>query len=286
MKKNIQLIIILLMIVSIFIYHDNVTNSIKNATILFQNKIFPSLFPFIILSPFLINYGFLNVVKRLIGPLTKKLFNLSATASYVFIMSLLSGFPGSAIYAKELYDKNIITKKEIEHLILFCHFSNPIFIMTMITDKPFLILAVHYLLSIFIGILLKNKDTVHKANPSIIQEPNSFFKIFTSAIKNGMDNALFILGVIVFFFMISSIINHPITNIFLEVSQGLNYIKELNISNQLKAAISGSLLSFGGLSVHLQTYGIVSNLDFNYLKYLKTRLLHALLSFTIIFLLY
>lgn len=274
------------MIVSVFIYHDNVTNSIKNATILFQNKIFPSLFPFIMLSPFLINYGFLNLVKILIGPLTKKLFNLSANAAYVFIMSLLSGFPGSAIYAKELYDKNIITKKEIEHLILFCHFSNPIFIMTMITDKPFLILSVHYLLSILIGILLKNKDIVPKTNPTTSHEPNSFFKIFTSAIKNGMDNALFILGVIVFFFMISSIINHPITNIFLEVSQGLNYIKVLNISNQLKAAISGSLLSFGGLSVHLQTYGIVSDLDFNYLKYLKTRLLHALLSFVIILLLY
>ena len=212
----------------------------------------------------------------------KKLFHLSENTSYVFVMSMLSGFPGSAIYAKELYEKKLITKKEVEHLILFCHFPNPIFAITMIPNKPFLVLIVNYSLNIFIGFLYRNKQVNNYIIKNIDKTKENFFIIFTNTIKNAMNNSLFILGVIVFFFMLSSILNNPISNIFLEISQGLNYLKNLNMITQLKSAIAGAILAFGGLSVHLQTYGILSELNFDYLKYLKTRLLSALLSFLII----
>jgi hypothetical protein len=58
------------------------------------------------------------------------------------------------------------------------------------------------------------------------------------------------------------------------------------ISDKLKAALAGALLSFGGFSVHLQTYGILSDMNFKYLNYLKTRILHSLLSFIIIFIIF
>ena len=215
----------------------------------------------------------------------EKLFHLSKNSSYVFIMSLLSGFPSSAIFAKELYDNNIIEEKEIEQLLLFCHFSNPIFILTIVKDKPLLILIVHYVLNFFIGILFRPKN-YNSNNKALNTNTTTFFKLFTNSIKNCMENTLFILGVIVFFFMISSIINSPISNIFLELSQGLNYITTIHTSLKFKSALTCSLLSFGGFSVHLQTCGILSNLEFKYSRYLKARLLHALLSFIIIYILY
>ena len=178
MKKNIKLTVVLCMIICIFIYHNEVIKSIQNATILFQKSIFPSLFPFMVISPFLINYGFLNIVKSTIGPWMKKLFHLQESTAYVFVMSILSGFPGSAIYAKELYTQNIISKKDIEKLILFCHFSNPIFILTIVEDKPLLILCVSYIINFLIGIITRNsyeKDVHHK---QINQENSNFFKFF------------------------------------------------------------------------------------------------------------
>lgn len=286
MRKNVQLILTLIIVLCIFIYHKEITNSIKQAMLLFQNNIFPSLFPFMIISPFLINYGFLPMVKKIIGPLMPKLFNLSENTSYVFIMSLLSGFPGSAIYAKELYSKGVISKEEASQLLLFCHFSNPIFILAMIPTKPLLVLIVHYTLNIIIGIILRKKLIIHKKYINNNVDSSNFFQIFTCAIKNSMENALFILGTITFFFMISAIFNTPIANICLELSQGLNYINSITISNKLKASLSGALLSFGGLSIHLQTYGIVADMDFKYLNYLKARLLHALLSFITIYIIF
>lgn len=286
MKKKLPLIILLIFVVCIIFQSEIVTKNIQYAIQLWKNRIFPSLFPFMVLSSLLVNYGFLNLTNKFIGPLMKKLFNLSENTSYVFIMSLLSGFPSSSMYAKELYENNFMTKEETFQIVLFTHFSNPIFILSMVCSKPLLVLSIHYLTNIIIGILIRKKD--HHNSKKMENEfvPDNFFVIFTKSIKNSIENLLFILGVIVFFFIISSIFNNPITNILLELSQGLNFINT-NINNQkLVASLSAFLLSFGGFSVHMQTYGILSELNFPYFKYLKTRLFHALLSFVLVFILF
>ncbi len=285
MKKNIQLVFTILIIICIFLYRNEVIVNIREATVLFQQTIFPSLFPFMTISPFLINYGFLDFTNKIMGPIMH-LFNLSTNCSYVLIMSLLSGFPGSAIYAKELYKQNLINKNEVNQLILFSHFSNPIFILTIVQTKPLLVLSIHYLLGIFLGIILRTKTKSNSNNYRPQIKTQSFFQIFACAIKNSMENILFILGVIVFFFMISSIANNELCNLFLELSQGLNYINNSIVNEQLKCSLAGALLSFGGFSIHLQTYGILSEMDFAYIKYLIIRCIHAGLTFVFIYFLY
>lgn len=286
MKKRLPLIILIIIVVCIIYQNKAVTYNISDAITLWKNRIFPSLFPFMILSSLLVNYGFLNLTNKIIGPLMIKLFNLSKNTSYVFIMSLLSGFPSSSMYAKELYQNNIISKEETFKIVLFSHFSNPIFIFSMISKKPLLVLGVHYLTNILIGVLIRDKNT--KTINSNYQEMNSenFFIVFSKAIKKTIENLLFILGVIVFFFMLSTILNNPFANILLELSQGLNFINIYFKDGKLIASLSAFLLSFGGFSVHMQTYGILAELDFPYLKYLKTRLFHALLSFILVYILY
>lgn len=285
MKKNIYLTLTLVLIFLIFIYHNEVSKNIIIATNIFQANIFPSLFPMMSISPFLINYGFLELMKKIIGPLMPKLFNLSENCSYIFIMSLLSGFPGSAIYTKDLVDKNLITNDEAEQIILFSHFSSPIFIFSMVKSNPLLVLIIHYALNIIVGILFKRKRKTLSKNFFQKSESNNISKTLKYAINSSIENALFIYGIIVFFFMITAIINTPLTNTLLELSQGLTYLNSLNLSNKLNNALCGMLLSFGGFSIHLQTYGILSSLNIKYFRYLKARLIHALLTFILIFIL-
>lgn len=286
MKKRLPLIVLIIIVVCIIFQNKAVTYNIGDAITLWKNKIFPSLFPFMILSSLLVNYGFLNLTNKFVGPLMRKLFNLSENTSYVFVMSLLSGFPSSSMYAKELYQNNIITKEETFKIVLFTHFSNPIFIFAMISKKPLLVLTVHYLTNVLIGILIRDRNV--KVGKNKYQEliPENFFVVFSKAIKKSIENLLYILGVIVFFFMLSTILNNPLANIVLELSQGLNFINVYFSNPQLIASLSAFLLSFGGFSVHMQTYGILSELNFPYLKYLKTRLFHALLSFVLVFAFY
>jgi hypothetical protein len=283
MKKHLPLIFLLVFIFCIIFNNKLVTTNIQTAIILFQNKIFPSLFPFLVLSPLLINYGFLNISQKIFGSIMRKVFHLSENTSYIFLMSLFTGFPGSSMYAKELYNESLISKEDVSKIILFSHFSNPIFIFSMLSTKPLLVLSVHYLSNILIGLIFKSSTPINTSTKNKQIKQVSFFTIFSKSIKQSIETLFFILGVIVFFFMLSSVINNPIANVVLELSQGLIYVNNYFENKRIIAAISSALLSFGGFSVHMQTYGILADLDFSYFKYLKARLFHALLSFIIIY---
>lgn len=213
-------------------------------------------------------------------------FNISENTAYIFIMSILTGFPGSAIYTKDLADQNIISKNDAEQIILFSHFSSPIFILTMVKNKPLLVLIIHYMVNIIIGIIFKNQKTItNKHNNNFLVQDN-FFNMFKKSINTSIENILFIFGIITFFYMITAIIDTPFTNTILELSQGLAFLNSINISSKLKSSLCGMLLSFGGISVHLQTYGILSSMNIKYNKYIKARVIHALLTFFIIFILF
>lgn len=279
MKTKIINFLLAILTIEILHYQGNVTFEIRKALDLFQKNVFPSLFPFLVLSPFFIHYGFFEFIKKYLGPILKKVFDISENASYLFFMSIISGFPSSATNAKNLYDEGLITKEEAFHTLLFSHFSNPIFIFSMITFKPGLVLFAHYSSNIIIGLLLRHKKRKKSSTKlSLNLRKASFFEIFSSSIRNAIQNSLFILGVIVFFFMINSILDFPITHLLLELSQGLLYSNTLSLSPKLIVCIQAFILSFGGFSVHIQTFGILSEWKISYSTYFFIRLLHGILA--------
>ena len=87
------------------------------------NNIIPSLLPFYILSEFLINYGFVDLFSYLTNNITYSLFKINGEASFVLILSLLSGTPSNAKYIKMLRDKSLINDMEGTKLLTFTHFK-------------------------------------------------------------------------------------------------------------------------------------------------------------------
>lgn len=268
----------MLAIIGVLLCQANVTTEIRKAIILFQNNIFPSLFPFIVLSPFFIHYGFFDIIKKYLGPIFKNLFHISESSSYLFFMSIISGFPNSATNAKNLYEENLISKEEAFHTLLFSHFSNPIFIFSMVPFHPKTVLFAHYFSNVIIGLTLRPRN--YNSNNKIVskKKERAFFEIFSDSIRNAIQSSLFILGVIVFFFMVSAIINIPISRLLLELSQGLSYTNSLSFSPKIISCLQAFLLSFGGFSVHIQTYGILSDWKLPYFPYFITRIIHGILA--------
>ena len=287
MKSKLYFGICLVFISMILFCQKNVSTQIVQAVSLFQSRIFPSLFPFLVISPFLIQYGFCYYIQKYLGPIFRILFRISENGSYLFLMSMLSGFPSSANYAKELESNHLLTKEEAFHTLLFSHFSNPIFILSMVSTKPYLVLTAHYLGNFLIGMVLRyRKDTPTIKIKRTLPKPEKFFSIFTSAITNAMHNSIFILGVVTFFFLLNGVFPIPIFKFVLELSQGLYYLEQLPLSPQLFVSLAAFLLSFGGFSVHLQTFGILSEWHLPYFPYFLTRLCHATLSFGIAWILF
>ena len=310
------LIITILIYISIMILTDSKTimNTVLFSINLWINNIFPSLFPFFILSEFLINYGFVELLAELTKSIMTKLFKVNPNCSFVLIMSLLSGFPASAKYTRELYQNGILDKKEASKILTFTHFSNPLFILGTVSiflnnkNAALLILIIHYISNIIIGLLFRNfypyknknnrisfKKAIDDMNNKRIDHSLNFGTLISKSVMNTINTLLLILGTVTTFLIISTIITNAfdineylngILKGILEMTQGIQSISYLNIPIQNKSTIIAMILSFGGISVHMQIKSILSDTDIEYHPFLVARLLHASISGILIYSLY
>jgi sporulation integral membrane protein YlbJ len=319
MRGKILTVIIVITIIiigiEVLLKSNYVMSSVSYSLSLWCNSVFPSLFPFFVISNLLINCGFASFLGEILKPFMHQIFKIKGEASFVLVMSMLSGFPSSAKYTRELYDKGLINEHEATKLLTFTHFSNPLFILGTISimflgnkEVGMLILLSHYISNIIIGIIFRNyyvskKDTstvsfrkafniMHKKR---IESGKSLGLLISNALMNSINTLLLVLGVITMFLIITTIIdqnvslnpyNQSILNGFLEMTQGLNYVGLLEIPLKNKAILSTMFISFGGLSVHMQTIGLISDSKIKYYPYLIARLLHASISGLLIYLLF
>lgn len=296
MKKVSKIIIVLVLLyicVLIFMNSSEVTDSIIFSFDIWKNNIFPSLFPFFVISNILINYGFVNITSKIFKPLTK-LFKVSESASFVIVMGILSGFPSSSKYVKELVDNGHISQKEASKILTFTHFSNPLFIINTIGISFFdnykigiLILIIHYFSNFIIGLIFRNYKIQTNKNSIITLKELSLGSIISNSITSSINTLLLILGTISFFLVITTVINNSIlmsdlsntiVSGIIEMTQGLKYVSMLNNSIKLKAILSVMFISFGGISVHMQTYSIINESNIKYFPFLIARIMHALIS--------
>ena len=127
-KSIIIIIIILLITLEVFKTPNDIINIVLNSINMFEKTIFPTLFIFFILGELLINYGFVELVSELLKPLNR-LFKINSKASFILIMSIISGFPSNAKYTKDLYLSGDLNTNEASKILMFSHFSNPLFIL-------------------------------------------------------------------------------------------------------------------------------------------------------------
>ena len=267
--------------------------SIRFSFSLCINNLFPSLIPFMILSNILINYDFVNEISNILKKIMNKLFRVNENCSFAFIMSVLSGTPSNAKYLKDLLNNKLITIKDCQKCLNFCHFTNPIFIIgtigySFLNDKKLglIILFSHYISSVLIGLFNKKDKFLIEKNLEFKNNNNNFISIIKESINNTINTLLLILGIITICIIITCIFNNIIyiPNDFkflyglIEITQGLKYLSMSNLNLNIKAIISCFIISFGGFCIHLQVFSILDNKKIRYLPYLLSRILHGFLS--------
>lgn len=297
MKSHINIIIIItLLIISykMIINSNIVLESVLTAFEIWKNNIFPSIFPFFIISSLLINYGFINLIGNILKPLMF-LFGINKNVSFIFILSIFTGFPSSAKYIKDLYSKDIIDLDTSSKALMFTHFSNPLFIINTVsnllnTKYAYIILFTHYISNIIIGLIFKNYKNTYYTNNKTYQNniKNNIGTTLSIAIKDGINTVLLILGTITTFSFLTSIINqtfnlnsffNALISSILEITNGIHKISLLKISIRFKAALISSILSFGGFAIHSQIYSIISDTKIKYIPYLIARIIHMIIAF-------
>lgn len=286
------IIFILIFIFGNFFVIDLKSIILESSNIWLYNLV-PSMLPFYVISDLLINYGLIDILAFLFKKIINKLFNVSENASFVIFFSMFTGFPSSAKYLKNLLDLNYISIEDANKIIRFTHFSNPLFIInvignTIIGNKKigFLILLSHYLSNFIIGFLYRKEQT-QKITTKRVKNTKAFGSILTTSFINSFDSLLIVLGSLITFKILTSIIFHYfgfnfIISSLLEITQGLFALKNLTLNIELKALIAVAMISFGGFCIHTQVYSILSGTKISYKNYFFSRILHVIIATTIL----
>lgn len=296
MKKYSNLIIVMItfiILILILFNKEIVSNTIITSFYIWFNTLVPSMLPMFILSDILINYNFISFIPDKITNIISKIFNISKESVLVLFISLIAGFPSNGTAIKTSYDLKLINKEEASHLLLFAHFANPLFILQTIgifylknNSFGIIILISHVFSAFLIGVILRNKN--HPTKNNYISKNNksqSFTTIFSSSIKKSINTLLMVSGTVTSFLIISTLICHIFDlNVYLEtfvkstleMTMGLSSLSNLLICDIYKVVLSTAIISFGGLSIHLQVASVID--DIPYTNYLKGRLLHLVIS--------
>ena len=270
MKRKLTIFLIMTLIILIFKNYTLVLESTINGVSIWLYKVFPYLFIMIIIQDLLINLNLTSIFKN--------------PSTYIFIMSIISGTPSSAYIISKLVKDNEISSNYGNICLIFTFFANSLFLFTILNlIFNSLFTTIKLLLIIYISnfiIYLYFKKDLPLCN---INGKSKNINI-SSSIKTSINTNLMVLGSIIFYLVISSIIintfniSYPF-DIFikgiLEMTQGLNSLINLNI--KFKEIIAIFFITFGGFSIHTQVKCILDEQGLNYKYFLKGRIIQVII---------
>lgn len=292
-KKVSILLFLTIFLILVFRYNNIVALSSINALKLWITKLFPSLFIMFIINDLIINTNSLNFLNKLLSQLFKRVFHLGGESSLALILSISSGSPANGFILKELLNNNKISLRDANKLLMFTFFSNPLFLYNILSEtfeynSVIKIIFITYISNFFIAFLVKDKFINYIEQPH--SDSKNIFEILESSIKKSINTMLMILGTISFFMITTNLLinilnTNDSTNILikgiLEITQALNDLPNLQKSYIIKEIIAITIISFGGLSIHMQIFSIISDTKMKYSYFLKGRLLHVITSLII-----
>ena len=292
--NTIIIIISLFVLIELLIKKNIIYSAIMEALNMWVNNLIPALFPFFIISDILINYNIINYIPKIIKNMCKKIFNISDNMLTILILSMISGFPSNARNTRNLYDNGLITLEEANHILIFSHFSNPVFILTTVAVFFFhnkkigiTLLVIHYLSNFILGICFRNKIIICNKKKKDTNNINNFGNIFINSIKKSIDTIITICGIVTVFLILSQIIintlnlnsyNAMIIKGLFEITIGIQALCNLDISEEFKMVITSMFLAFGGISVHVQVFSQIAGTKIRYIYFFIGRMYQMIIA--------
>ena len=308
---------LLFIILMLIINPKKYINSCYNGLSVWVKNVLPSLLPFLICTKILTEINFFDGFTKKLSKPTNKIFKAPKIASYVFLISIISGYPVGAKVISDLYKQNAISEKTANKLTTFCSTSGPLFIIGTVGTSLFLspligyiMLFSHILGSFLNGVIYRNKfvDTSNLHYNKKDYDTN-YNKTISNCMNNSITSILLVGGFITLFYIIIDIlidvkvisflsygldfllspfglkIGESVFSGIIEVTRGCITLSTINASNLVKCVIGTGLISFGGFSIHFQALAFLSECNINTKFYFIQKLTHTLLSMLIALLL-
>lgn len=270
---------------------------------IWATKVLPALLPFFILTKLLSYTQFISSFGKIISPITNIIYGVGGASGYVYLMSVISGYPVGAKILSDLYSQKTITRSQAITITSFTSTSGPLFILGTVAIGLFnniplgiIIIISHYIGAIINGVFYKQK----KSSDILIQNQSFSSNYLSESMTNSIASIMTVGGFIALFYMILQLllslnIFSPITAFFnllgikkeittaiicgiIEVTTGAIYLSPLQLNIYLTIPILTFLISFGGLSIHAQAFCFLKNFNMPYPLFLLQKLTQAIIS--------
>ena len=268
----------------------------ESGLLLWFQVVFPTLFPFMLISGLMLSGGGLAVIARISDRLFSALFATSPNGSFAVIAGFLCGYPMGAKISADLVRSGKITRDEGAYLLSFCNNTSPVFIMNFIVWKTFdreelmvptllILTGVPAFLSLFFRrFYLKGRKKF--PDLSVRKEANAKlldFEMLDSCLSDSFESIVKVGLYIIFFSILIALPGelsaaHPAlagTLPVLEMTNGIlmidHAVSDLSVSYPL---ILG-LASFGGFCSAAQTQCMLKGTSLPLLPYITQKLTAA-----------
>ncbi len=198
---------------------DSFASEIIATMNIWAQNVFPTLFPFFVISSLILHLGVAFIFSEIVGPFLQLIYKSPKIGGFVFITGLISGSPNTAKIVSELVKQELLTIDEANNLLAFCTFINPMFILATTgviylqsIELGLILLIIHILSNLLLGIFLSftliNKRQLSIPNPMgafknmhEYRQRNklTFGSILTQAIRDSINVLLLIGGFMLFF---------------------------------------------------------------------------------------
>ena len=254
------------------------------------STVIPSLFPFMVVSEWLVSSGIGN--RR--GRSARRFLGISGEALPAILLGALCGFPVGAKTAIALYDSGRLSGRETEWLLTFCNTPSPGFLISAVGISMFgcrsfgIFLYVAALgSSLAVGVLFRILRPIprQEAIPSSFR-PVTASASFSRGIASATSSMLSVCACVVFFTSVIGCLSHATDALCLpsaveaflfgifEISSGVSAAADE--PSAIRLALCGFAVGWSGISVHCQILSVGSGRGISFKPYFLSKVLQGL----------
>ena len=274
-------------------------SSVYNGMLLFATSVAPALFPFFFFTRILTSVGTAQMLGDALKKPIARLYNCPSVGGYVFFMSAISGYPVGSRLLSDL---------------AFTSTSGPLFIVGTVGTVMFgsasfgyLLMAIHFVGALLNGFIYRIRKRDAKEYAELLRTPPDFDDLLGKSMTSALTSLFIVGGYIAIFSMIADVMTDigvvdalaaPLSSLysllgwepemahgtvlgFIEITRGCLSISRCGAQIKTALPVVAGLLSFGGISVSLQSLTFLGNCKIRPLFYFATKATQAVISFAL-----
>ena len=270
------------------LFSRELKSGVYNGFLLAFQNVIPTLFPFFILSD--IWSAFFRLSQRnFFSRLFSSFFKVNTSLTTPFLCGLICGFPIGVKMGCDLYQKNLISKNELQRFCGFANNPSAAFVISgiglgLLNNIYYgVILYFSTVFSAFLtGFVFRKSEHKLSDQAHISRQSYNFVDSVKSAAFSSINVSSYIIISSALITLISSLVHNylfsTLISSLIEVSNAVSIISTCTeISICYRLIFISFAVAFSGFSVHMQAFSFMPK-ELSRLKYLSMKLCQGLIS--------